>query len=154
MIQETTIEAQIAAIGMGELPRNLKDFAAAQPHIMDYLTTEDNGAFTLAEQEVLFFGGLVIWRSIQDEKGTLAVVKGEQIATLEEENFELLQAQTTKGFRNRITIFFEQNEEEELLAFIEDLLIDDEAEAAVTNEGREPLFISLKTVMDALLSVN
>lgn len=151
MIQETTIEAQIAVIGRSDLAQNLKDFATAQPQLMDYLTTEDNGAFTVAEQELLFFGGLVIWRSILAEKGPKGQVDGKRISTLEEANFEYLQSQTVKGFRQRVTVFFEQSEEEELLAFIEDLLMDDETDGSVTNEGREPLFVSLKTVMDSLL---
>lgn len=151
MIPESTIEAQIAVLANCDLAQELKAFAKAQPQLLDYLTTEDNGAFTAVEQELLFFGGLVIWRSIADEQGNRPVVKGDRIAELEEANFDLLQNQEAKGFRNRITVFFEQSGEEELLAFIEDLLLDDEAENAVSAEGREPLFVSLKTVMDALL---
>lgn len=151
MIQESTIEAQLSALEKSDFQADLAAFAKAQPHLMDYLATDDNGAFVPAEQELLFFAGLVIFRSILAEKGTLNSIDGNQIATFEEANFALLQEQSAKGFRERITVFFDNSEEEEILAFIEDLLLDEESDS-ITPEGREPLFITLKTVMDALLS--
>lgn len=150
MIKEATIETQIEALENGDFTADLKEFATAQPHLMDYLTHEDNGAFTEAEQQLLFFAGLVIYRSIKAERGELTMTEGPRIAELEENNFNVLQEQNAKQFRERITVFFERSKEEELLAFIEDILLDEETEE-VTPEGREPLFITLKTCMDTLL---
>ncbi|MEO0876376.1 MAG: hypothetical protein AAFY48_17390, partial [Bacteroidota bacterium] len=47
--------------------------------------------------------------------------------------------------------FFKQHPaEEELLALVEDAILDDD-ESPVTNEGREPIFVSLKSIIDCLL---
>ena len=150
MIPEAIIEEQLAALQAGDFEQDLRAFAAAQPHLLDYLSGEDTGAFTPAEQELLFFAVLVIYRSIAAVSGVPAQVDGEKISAAEEANFALLQAQSTGPFRDRITPFFEQSSEEDLLAFIEDLLLDTEDET-VSKEGREPLFVLLKTCVDTLL---
>ncbi len=150
MISEATIDAQVNELDPDNFEADLAEFAEAQPHLMDYLTNEENGAFTAAEQELLLFAGLVIYRSVRMDHPFVDIIEGPQIAELEEANFSLLQEQKTRGFRERITAFFDQSDQEDLLAFIEDLLLDEE-NTEVTAEGREPLFISLKTVMDVLL---
>lgn len=150
MISEKIIEEQIAGLAPGRLATDLRYFASQQPQLLHYLTQEDNGAFTTAEQELLFFAGLVLFRSIAAAHGTLRPVGGDRLAELEEANFRMLQEQEARGFRDRITVFFEQSPEEDLLAFLEDLLLDEEGET-VSPEGREPLFVTLKTTLDALL---
>lgn len=150
MISEATIDTQVNSLDPANFEADLAEFAEAQPHLMDYLTNEENGAFTTAEQELLLFAGLVIYRSVRAESPVIEIMEGPQIAELEEKNFSLLQEQKARGFRDRITVFFDKSDQEDLLAFIEDLLLDEE-NTDVTAEGREPLFISLKTVMDVLL---
>ena len=46
----------------------------------------------------------------------------------------------------------EQTEQEDLLAFAEDAVLEeeDDPEALVTKEGREPIFVALKTMVDVL----
>ena len=39
--------------------------------------------------------------------------------------------------------------QEDLLAFVEDNLVEDE-DSVVTKEGREPMFVALKSVIDVL----
>ena len=46
-------------------------------------------------------------------------------------------------------VFFENYQQEDLLAFVEDSLIDDEDEI-VTKVGREPMFVALKSIIDCL----
>ena len=50
-------------------------------------------------------------------------------------------------------MFFENTQQEDLLAFIEDSLTpgeDDDEEFPVTEEGAEAMFVMLKTVVDVL----
>ena len=56
---------------------------------------------------------------------------------------------TAKRFRDRMDIFFENYSQEDLLAFVEDNLVEDE-DSLVTKEGREPMFVALKSVIDIL----
>lgn len=150
MITEATIDAQAAALEAGDFDADLIAFSRAQPFLVDYLSGEDTGAFTEEEQELLFFAALIMYQSIVATYGELDIVVGDRIATAEETIFEVLGQQQARAFRDRLTVFFDQTDEEDLLAFIEDLLIAEE-ETGVTKEGREPLFVILKTCMDVLL---
>ncbi|MEM1358056.1 MAG: hypothetical protein AAGF89_07650 [Bacteroidota bacterium] len=151
MIAEATIERVLNRLegGADEYAQELQDFAHSQPALMTYLTDEDNEAFTDIERELLLFGALVVYQSVTDQRTEPTGIEPAAISKAEEANYALIG--TAKGtFRDRITPFFEQSPEEELLAFIEDLLIADE-EDGITKEAREPLFITLKTLVDVLI---
>ena len=71
------------------------------------------------------------------------------LANNEEANWELLHEQPKGTFRDKITPFFENNEQEDLLAFVEDTL-EQEEDSPVTTVGRDVIFISSKTVIDSI----
>lgn len=148
MIAETTIEHVLQRLSAGDedFAQDLADFGEAQPYLLTYLTQEDTEAFTAAEKELVLFAAVVIYQSITEERPEPAQVQGEKIAQIEEANYNLLQAQKSRQFSERITVFFEQSEEEELLAFVEDLLSPDE-DSPVSAEAREAIFVSLATVI-------
>ncbi|MCP9234412.1 hypothetical protein [Lewinella sp. JB7] len=151
MISEQTIERTLARLERAgdDYETEIRDFAESQPDLMDYLTNEDVEAFTERERELLVFAALVIFQSVDDERAGLTEVTGDQIAAAEERNYEIIGA--AKGnFRDRLTPFFEQSEEEELLAFVEDLLLAEDGEDEISREAREPFFVTLKTVIDTL----
>jgi hypothetical protein len=150
MINESTIERVLARLesGRDDFAVEIQDFAESQPYLMSYLTNEETEAFTEQEREFLLFGALVIYQSVTDQLVEPGVADVAQISAAEEANYALLQG--AKGnFRDRLTPFFEQSPQEDLLAFVEDMLVADE-EDNISKEGREPLFITLKTVVDVL----
>lgn len=125
-----------------------------QPVLLAYLFSENFEVFTEREREFLLFLSCVIWKSIFRVFGSQAVVTETHLSTAEDHNWEMLQGVTARQFRERLTVFFEEHPaEEELLAFIEDAILDDE-ESPVTKEGREPIFVSLKSIVDCLLLPN
>ena len=74
-----------------------------------------------------------------------------EVENAEERNWTILKLAKGRDFQERLNAFFEDHpEKEDLLSFIEDALLEDE-DSPVTAEGREPLFVSLKTVIDCLL---
>lgn len=151
MIQEATIERILTRLenASTDYETEIRDFADSQSELMDYLTNEDVEAFTEPERELLLFAALVVYQSVDDERSGLKEVTGEEIATAEEKNYERLASVKAPTFRDRLTPFFEESDEEELLAFIEDLTLA-EGDDAVSTEAREPFFITLKTVVDTL----
>lgn len=150
MITESTVERVLARLesGQDDFAVEVQDFAEAQPYLMSYLTNEETEAFTESEREFLLFGALVIYQSITDQRLEPSVADVAKISSAEEANYALLKE--AKGdFRERLTPFFERSSEEDLLAFVEDMLVADE-EDNISREGREPLFVTLKTVVDVL----
>ena len=68
----------------------------------------------------------------------------------EEENWQLFESVKSKDFRKKLDPFFEITKEEDLLAFLEDILtMDDESELSLI--GRDPIFIISKSYMDCLI---
>ena len=151
MIAEQTIEEVLAELEAGgDFEREVTALSEAQPYLLDYLTNEDVEAFTEQERQLLLFATLVIHRSVvAAERTGRGQYHPNQFTEAEERNYELLQ--DGKGnFRERLTPFFEQSEEEELLAFVEDLVTIEAEEETISREAREPLFVTLKTVIDVL----
>ena len=150
MIQEATIERVLDRLesGTDDYEIELQDFAEAQPNLMAYLTNEEHGALNEEEQSLLLFGALVIYQSVNDQLVEPAVAPVAAIGEAEEHNYEIL---PEKGsIRDRFTVLFEDSEEEELLAFAEDLLAPGEDNEGITKDARIPLFVALKTTVDVL----
>lgn len=123
--------------------------ADTQPDLVQFLTQEELDALTEEEQDYLLLLGLTIWEASRRVMGDLPVLSTEGIGQAEEANYARLENAQGKTFRERMDIFFEDYPQEDLLAFLEDALTDDEDDI-VTHEGRETLFVTLKTVIDAL----
>jgi TRAP-type C4-dicarboxylate transport system substrate-binding protein len=136
--------------------QQLEAFAESQPVIMAYLFNEEN-FHLLTEDERGFtqYLCLIAWMAIEREHGTLESVSEELIGEAEEKNYEVLDLSTAKAFRERLDPFFEGYPQEDLLAFIEEAVLEDEddPDAIVTKEGRETVFVAAKSVLDALLGI-
>ncbi len=125
-----------------------------QPILLGYLFSENFEAFTQNEREYLLFLSAVIWKSVFRVWGRQEEVTEANLEAAEERNWSTIQNSSAQRFRERLNVFFDENPaQEELLAFVEDALLDDE-ESPVTTEGREPLFISLKSIIDCLVQPN
>jgi hypothetical protein len=119
-----------------------------QPGVLAYLLDEEQNAFTEAEKEYLLNLLMIMWAAIRKKDAVPASPIDPQIlADAEERNWEKLEAQGSTKFKERIDVFFESTDQEDLLAFLEDAMHEDE-ESPVTKEGREPMFVLLKSVLD------
>jgi hypothetical protein len=158
-VSEQVIDAVIDdldALDEQKYERQLEAFAESQPVVMAYLFNEEN-FHLLTEDERGFtqYLCLIAWMSIERELGKLDPVSEELIGEAEEKNYEVLDLSTAKAFRERVTPFFEGYPQEDLLAFIEEAVLEDEddPDAIVTKEGRETVFVAAKSVLDALLGI-
>lgn len=130
----------------------IADMQSKQPILFSYLLSESFKLLTKEESEYLLYLGLIIWKSINTQENTGATLTSEHIEEVEEKNWALLNESNARQFREKLNIFFEKYPQEDLLAFVEDALIDDE-DSFVTKEGKELLFIGLKTVIDSLSGI-
>jgi hypothetical protein len=135
----------------------LTAMSAAQPALLPFIAGEESeSAFTQAEREYLLYLLLVVWKAWDTVHGRQPVVPLEAFSEAEEKNWELLEASPEKRFRERLDVLFAHSAQEDLLAFLEDMLAepeDDEdvdAEPSISREGREPMFVLLKSVVDCL----
>ena len=125
----------------------VRDFQAKQPDLMAFILSEDTLFLTSDERDLLLYLSLIIWKSVAEVVPLTKRIDAEQISEAEDANWAKLENVKSRQFRERIDVFFNQYPQEDLLAFVEDALAPDE-ESPITNEGREPLFVALKTIID------
>ncbi len=149
MVSEHTIDKTVDALESADFEREVEYLSARQPELVGYLFSEDFDLLTQDERSYMLYLTLVLYQSVEAENGNIPPINASDLESAEENNWELLENITEKRFRERITVFFEKTKQEDLLAFIEDALTDDE-DNMVTPEGREPVFVALKSIVDAI----
>ncbi len=125
---------------------------AAQPILFAYPFTENFDAFTEEERAYLLYLMVIVWKVV-DTQTQPAVINEQKLSGLEEANWSVIHGNKGGTFRARLDPFFEGYPQEDLLAFAEDALTQDEEEErpVVSREGQEALFVTLKTVIDSLV---
>ena len=124
------------------------DLSMEQPNIAAYIFSDNFDLFTVAEKQYFLFLVLVVFKSIKGELESLPRTTAEDLGKFEEKNWQLINEVTSKQFRDRLNVFFDNTPQEDLLAFVEDSLLEEEEEL-VTKVGREPMFIALKSIIDS-----
>ncbi len=156
-VSEQIIEQQLAQFQQEEVEYDafIKELEERQPYLLAYLLSDSFTLLTQQEKDYLLYIVLVIWKSaVAKNEGTIAIVSEEQIGTCEENNWDKLDNAKAKRFRDKLDVFFQNTPQEDLLAFVEDSLADDDDsdEDFLTKVGRELIFIGAKTTIDVLTS--
>lgn len=121
-----------------------------QPVLFGYVFSENLEILHQEERELVLFLLLTIFLASEKVNGIFETVEVEVFEDAEEKNWELLERGTSaQSFRERLDVFFEKTSQEDLLAFVEDALSDSE-DGLTTKEGREVVFVFLKSVIDCL----
>ena len=154
-VSENTIDGIVYKLETADFEAEVTLLGSEQPALLAYVLSEDFELLTNEEREWLLYIVLVLWQSVERVYGKLAPLSKTTLEAAEEANWERLESVTAKRFRDRMTPFFDNYDQEDLLAFVEDSLTEDEedTENVVTKEGREPMFVALKSVIDALTIV-
>lgn len=152
-VSEKTIDETIDFFQSDEAlyDQTILEFNKEQPGIRNYLLSEEFDSLSSDEKEVLLYMNIIVYNAIKKNHPTIPAVTVDELENCEEQNWELLDNITEKRFSDRLTVFFEKSTQEDLLAFFEDALVEEEEEYKfITKEGREPMFIALKSVVDAI----
>lgn len=133
--------------------QRMEAFAEAQPMLVAWLFSDNFDLLNEDEKGYLQYLALIAWLSFGKVNGPSEPISEEQIGLAEEKNYEILEGSTARKFRERLNPFFENTPQEDLLAFAEDAVMEedeDDPNALVTKEGREPIFVAIKTIVDVL----
>ena len=145
IITEKDIEQIVAAI---ESEKFEDKFSEAEPHYWHYLNSETFTSLTEVEHQLLFFINSVIYHACKEQLDDDYEFDIEDYQAFEEQNWGI--RESTKSWEETVNTFFEDYEEEDLLAFVEDMLADEENES-ITQVGKEVIFISCKSYVDFFL---
>lgn len=131
-------------------------FSEMQPVLFAWLFGEQFDLLTEDEQGYLQYLALIAWMANEKVNGPVEAVSEEQIGEAEERNYEILEMSQAQNFRARLDPFFQDTTQEDLLAFAEEAVMEEEnqKEPLVTAAGREHIFVALKTLTDVLTRVH
>lgn len=154
-VSENIIDAVIDALedySDEQYEAEMETFSDAQPVLFAWLFSEHFDLLNEEEKGFLQYLALIVWLSIVKANGMVEAVSEEQIGEAEEANYAVLEASTAKKFRDRLNDFFEGSTQEDLLAFAEEAVLEyeNDPESLVSKEGKEPIFVALKTMVDVL----
>lgn len=154
-VQSNTIDAvieQLDNLDDAQYEKRMEAFAEAQPVVFSYLFSEQFDLLSEDEKGYLQYLSLIIWSAITRECGAPPAAGEEAIGEAEEKNHEIMENSPGARFSARLDPFFENYEQEDLLAFAEEAVMEEpgDDDPLVTKEGREPIFIALKTLIDVL----
>jgi hypothetical protein len=124
-------------------------FEKEQPCYIALLADEGFEILTDDEYELLWFNATIIYSAAKIIQPNIAEFEQEKIEDFDEKNWEVLERNVTGTFRDRVTPFFQDYPQEDLLAFVEDSLESDE-DVVITSTGRELIFVACKTLIDCL----
>lgn len=152
MVPEATIESVIAHY---EKDRDayvdaLAEIMESQPALFAFLNQESVDILLEEEKDILWYITLIIYRSIEKTHSDMVEISDKILGENEEKNWTLFQEQPRGNFREKVTVFFQNYHEEDLLAFVEDSLEMDDS-SPITTVGREVIFMASKSVIDTLL---
>lgn len=124
-----------------------KELDKLQPNILAFLFSDNHVIFSNNEKELLVFACLVLYKCTMGTPREL--ISMEEIEQIEGKNYALVNEKLS--YDEQINLFFKGYPQEDLLAFIEDFISDEEDdEYAVNPESKLPIFITLKTISDCL----
>ena len=154
-VPEKVIDEVAEGLGSSDaaLEETLNALQSHQPALLPFLLEEENASvFSESERGFMIYLLAVVWKSCLEANGPQETIHPDTLSEAEEQNWELLEAVQAKRFRERLDVFFSGTPQEDLLAFLEDCLTEDEeeGESPVSKEGREPIFVLLKSVVDCL----
>lgn len=146
-----TVYVQLAMDPEGGV-KVMSDFAESQPHVAAWLLGDGFDVLTEDEQDYMFFLATSVYLAVKSKVEQMPVLDGESLRNAEERNWSLLEGVKAKSFQDRITVLFEDSDQEDLLAFVEDSLAEDDVfqDDVTTPVGREPIFVAMKSLIDAM----
>ena len=152
MIEEAIIEHIIDQYEKDEKAfiKALAEIMESQPALLAFLDQEGIDILLEDEKDILWYIILVIYHSIEKSEIEIGEISDISLSENEEKNWTLYQDRPRGSFREKITVFFNDYHQEDLLAFVEDTLELDE-NSPMTSVGREVIFISAKSIIDTLL---
>lgn len=133
----------------------MAEFAAEQPVIFTWLFSEQFDILSDDEKDYVRYLALCIWSLMKKYGGAQSMASEDDIGEAEEWVCSVLEKGANQPFNERLDPFYEEiaDELKELLVLAEDLVSedpDDEDPPLVTKEGREPIFVALMTLIEAL----
>lgn len=144
MIKESVIEQIVDQLSSEELEDK---FVEEQHDYWNYLNSDGFSGISEAERQMLFFVNSVVYNTCRSLRGEPLEFDLEAFQDEEETNWAVREG--VKEWSEAKDKYFENYSEEDLLAFTEDMLVEEEVRR-LSDIGKEVIFITTKSYIDYL----
>ncbi len=146
MIEEKKIESIILELeGRKDyIDLDIKGFFENQKSVAAFMLSESFSMLKSEEYDLLWYMLYVIVLSF--DKGDIEI-DIQQIESYEDSNWEIFNSMGNKPFREKLDFIFDTYPQEDLLAFVEDMLQNDD-DNEISAVSREIIFVACKTIID------
>lgn len=148
-INEERINVIIDELNDDNFEELMINFSESQPFLLSFLLSEGFNVLDEDEKSLLFYLAVIIYFSVEREHSDIELVPINLIERTDEENWTIVDQNKFKTLKEIADHFFTDYNQEDLLAFVEDALVEDE-EYEISNIGRNVIFVSMKSLIDAL----
>ena len=131
------------------LEDNINDIFLQEKFLLSYLTSDNFDVLNDNERKVMFFCCEVIFHAYKNCHDVYPSIDMDTFNTVEEKNWAI--REESSSWDTCKDQFFSQTDEEDMLSFVEDILVDDE-DNEMTDIGKEFIFILCKSYIDAITS--
>lgn len=154
-VSEDIIEQVIADTENSEVLSEVEQrWLSDYPAITSYFQQDSFSLLTESEVAYLKYIIGVVFLSWEKANGSInPSINPKRIEEIEEANWQKLHGAKAKTFRERLDAFFDGYPQEDLLAFVEDSLQEDE-DQLVTGAARDIVFICASTLLDTIISAS
>jgi len=143
MIKEATIDETILKMEAEDFQN---DFLIHHEEYWQYVNSDSFKSLSQEAKQLLFFLSSTIYNSCLDLSEELPDFEIEAYQEIEESNWTF--REKTKTWSATKDLYFEDFDEEDLLAFVEDMLAEEESE--ISDIGKEIIFITSKSYIEYL----
>ncbi len=126
----------------------MDEMVETQKDLMNFIDEENQSLLAKNELAILQFLSLVICKSVKHHY-ELKTIHGKLLEEAEEKNWEVFHDPQMKSFSNVLDKYFENYQQEDLLALVEDSIQDDE-NSDISQPGKEMIFVAAKSIIDVL----
>lgn len=119
------------------------------PTVLSYSLSDNFSLLTEEEKDYFEYLVVTILITLLNNVESVKDISTDKIEATEEKIWETMELNKSKNFNDQLNVFFEETEEEDLLAFIEDGLTPEENDF-VSSAGRELMFVGLATMVEVL----
>lgn len=151
MINDQTINTVSEQLGSNDLAleAQILNLSNEQAGIMQFLFQENYQVLKPEEHEYLIYIALVIYAAIKTQTGKSSFVPVEKLEAQEDLNWEVWENIKKKSIREKNDVFFKDFLQEDLLAFVEDMVLVEE-ESELSGVAQEICMVAGKTLIDCL----
>ena len=142
MILEPHIDSYLQS-----LEDNINDIFLEEKALISYLSSDNFDVLNDSERKVMFFCCEVIFHAYKNCHGAYPELDMDEFNTIEEKNWAI--REETSSWDASKDRFFSLTQEEDMLSFVEDILVDDE-DNDMTDIGKEFIFILCQSYIEAI----